>query len=164
MGLYDSLQLRPSCPSNKSVIIACFKILGNFPSTKECWQIIYNGSNKNLLVHFNITYDIPSGLEYVLRQLMIAVKTPGCVHVNTDKRTSRFFVFEDNNVAEVSKLKLLANSGLNNSAASVLGSTLSSFIRKISQSGWPIFSSTYRKNDLLPLSYIIRSPYYICAV
>ena len=74
---------------------------------------------------------MPSGLEYVLGQFMIAVKTSACVHVNSDKRTSRFVVFEDNNVAEVSKLKLLANSRLNNSAASLLDSTLSSFLRTI---------------------------------
>ena len=52
---------------------------------------------------------MPSGLEYVLGQFMIAVKTSAYVHVSSDKRTSCFVIFEDNNVAEVSKLKLLAN-------------------------------------------------------
>ena len=66
MGLYDSLQLRPLRSLNKDVIIACFQILGNFPSTKECWQIIYNCSYINLLIHFNRTYDMPLGLAYVL--------------------------------------------------------------------------------------------------
>ena len=85
------------------------------PSTKEYWQIMNNGSNIKLLICFNSTYDMPSGLEYVLRQFMIAVKTQQvCVHVNSDKRTSCFDVFKDNNVAEITKLKLLANSRLNN--------------------------------------------------
>ena len=78
---------------------------------------------------------MPSGQKYMLGQFMIAVKTSVCLHVNSDKRTSRFDAFNDNNVAEVSKLKLLANSRLNNPAASLLDSTLSSSVRTISLCG-----------------------------
>ena len=135
MGLYDSLQLQLPYPLNKRVIIACFQILGNFPSTKTCWQGIYKGSKINLLICFNSIYDMPSGLEYVLRQFMIAVKTSTSIHENSDKRTSRCVVFDDNNVAEVSKLKLLANYRLNKSTVSLLDSSLSSSIRTISLCG-----------------------------
>ena len=67
---------------------------------------------------------MPSALQYVLGQFIIAVKTSACIHVNSDKKTSRFVVFEADNVVKVSKSKLLANCRLNNSAASQLDSTL----------------------------------------
>ena len=73
---------------------------------------------------------------------MIAVKTSACVYVNSDKRTSRFVVFEGNKVVELLKLKLLmANSRLNNLAAYQLDSTFFS-IRTISLCELPKFLLT----------------------